>query len=105
MKFELQRKMDSIGRIVIPADLRNYYDMKPGSTVVILPVRDGIQIAKSEYFIMEELSDVEVVLTIDSTGRFRIPCAFKKLYHFNPQNILSIVPYETCMLIYKNDVA
>ena len=101
MKFELKRKIDNLGRFVIPVDLRTYYGITQGDTLIILPVRDGIQIAKSEYFIMEELTDVETIVAIDSLGRLIIPSAFRNQYHFKPQDILSIVPHETCMMIYK----
>ena len=103
MKFELKRKIDNLGRIVIPVDLRTYYGITQGETLIILPVRDGIQIAKSEYFIMEELPDIESIVKIDSLGRLIIPSVFRNQYHFNSQDILSIVPHETCMLIYKDD--
>lgn len=101
MKFELKRKIDNLGRIVIPVDLRIYYGMTQGDTLIILPVRNGIQIAKSEYFIMEELPDIESIVTVDSLGRLIIPSVFRNQYHFNSQDILSIVPHETCMMIYK----
>ena len=101
MKFELKRKIDNLGRIVIPVDLRIYYGITQGETLIILPVRDGIQIAKSEYFIMEELPDIESIVKIDSLGRLIIPSVFRNQYHFNSQDILSIVPHETCMMIYK----
>jgi bifunctional DNA-binding transcriptional regulator/antitoxin component of YhaV-PrlF toxin-antitoxin module len=102
MKFEMKRKIDNLGRIVLPVDLQNYYGIAHGDTLIILPVRDGIQIANSEYFIMDELTDVEAIVTIDSLGRFIIPSVFRNQYHFKPQDILSIVPHETCMLIYKH---
>lgn len=101
MNFELKRKIDNLGRIVIPVDLRTYYGITQGETLIVLPVREGIQIAKSEYFIMEELPNIESIVTIDSLGRVIIPSAFRNQYHFKSQDILSIVPHETCMMIYK----
>lgn len=51
MKFELKRKIDELGRIVLPAELRNYYEISSGETVVLLPVRNGIQLRKRIIFI------------------------------------------------------
>ena len=38
MKFELKRKIDELGRIVLPIDLRRYYGIESGDTIVLLPV-------------------------------------------------------------------
>ena len=100
MKFEMKRKIDNLGRIILPVDLQNYYGIAHGDTMIILPVRDGIQIAKSEDFIMDQLPD-GVIATIDTLGRFVIPSVFRNQYQFNPEDVLCIVPHETCILIYK----
>ena len=55
MKFEIKRKIDELGRIVLPIDMRNYYEIGSGDTVVLLPVREGIQIAKADLFILNQL--------------------------------------------------
>ena len=64
MKFEMKRKIDELGRIVLPIDLRRYYGIESGDTIVLLPVREGIQVAKSDYFIMNQLP-TEMAVTVD----------------------------------------
>lgn len=100
MKFEMKRKIDELGRLVLPIDLRNYYGIASGDTVVLLPVREGIQIAKAEYFIMNELPE-NVTATVDELGRIVIPSAFRNQFGFVPKDTLCLVPHETCILMYK----
>ena len=101
MKFELKRKIDNLGRIALPLDIWEYYGIKSGESAILLPVRKGIQIAPSEYFIMDQLPD-DSIITIDESGRFEIPTVFKNQYHFEPEDTLCILPGETCILIYKD---
>ena len=100
MKFEMKRKIDNLGRITLPLDLWEYYGIKSGDSAILLPVRKGIQIAPSEYFIMDQLPD-GVIAIIDALGRFVIPSVFRNQYQFNSEDILCILPHETCILIYE----
>ena len=77
MKFEMKRKIDGLGRIVLPIDLRNYYGISNGDKVVLLTVREGIQIAKAEYFIMSQISK-DMLVSVDELGRILIPAVFTK---------------------------
>ena len=77
MKFEMKRKIDELGRIVLPIDLRNYYGIKSGDKVVLLPVREGIQLAKAEYFIMNQISE-DMAVNVDELGRIVIPKEMRK---------------------------
>lgn len=104
MKFEMKRKIDEFGRIVLPIDLRNYYGIASGDKVVLLPVREGIQIAKAEYFIMNRLPQ-DMAVTVDELGRIVIPSAFRKQFQFEPKDVLCLVPNETCMLMYKDNLS
>lgn len=100
MKFETKRKIDELGRIVLPIDMRNYYEIANGDRVVLLPVREGIQIAKADLFILNKLPR-EVVVTVDVLGRIVIPSAIRKQFGFEPKDTMCILPNETCMLMYK----
>ena len=100
MKFETKRKIDELGRIVLPIDMRNYYEIANGDRVVLLPVREGIQIAKADLFILNKLPS-EVVVTVDVLGRIVIPSAIRKQFGFEPKDTMCILPNETCMLMYK----
>ena len=102
MKFEIKRKIDNLGRIILPIDLRIYYGITQGDTLVILPVRNGIHLSKSDHFIMNELTDATIT-TIDVLGRLVVPAVFRTQYHFKPNDILKIIPNETCMLISKEN--
>ena len=102
MKFEIKRKIDNLGRIILPIDLRIYYGITQGDTLVILPVRNGILLSKSNYFIMDELTDA-MITTIDVLGRFVVPAVFRNQYQLKPNDILKIVPHETCLLISKEN--
>lgn len=104
MKFEIKRKIDELGRIVLPIDLRRYYGIENGDTIVLLPVRDGIQVAKADYFILNQLSP-EMAATIDELGRFVMPSTFRTQYHIEPKDTINIVPHETCILLYKEDAS
>ena len=101
MKFEIKRKIDKLGRIGIPIDFRNYYEIKCGDTIVLLAIRNGIQIAKSDLFI-PELTPKETTVSVDKLGRIVIPQAFRQFFNLKPQDTIHIVPNETCISIYKN---
>ena len=102
MKFEMKRKIDELGRIVLPIDLRRYYGIDNGDTIVLLPVREGIQVAKADYFILNQLP-TEMAVNIDELGRFVMPSSFRTQYHIDAKDTLCIVPHETCMLLHKED--
>ena len=44
MKIMICRQIDKLGRLIIPADLRKQYGLKPGSKVFFSAYRDGILI-------------------------------------------------------------
>ncbi len=100
MKFEIKRKIDELGRIVLPIDLRNYYEIKSGDTVVLLPVREGVQIAKADLFILNQLPK-DVTVSVDELGRIVIPSVFRKQFGLVAKDTMCIVPHETCMLMSK----
>ena len=102
MKFEIKRKIDELGRIVLPIDLRNYYEIGSGDIVVLLPVREGVQIAKADLFILNQLPK-DVTVSVDELGRIVIPAVFRKQFGLEAKDTMCIVPHETCMLMYKEN--
>lgn len=42
MLLGIQKKIDALGRIVLPKELRELYDIKDGDTVEIVPTENGI---------------------------------------------------------------
>ena len=100
MEFEMKRKIDELGRIVLPIDMRTYYEIASGDSVVLLPVREGIQIAKADLFILNQLPK-DVTVSVDELGRIVIPAVFRKQFGLEAKDTMCIVPNETCMLMYK----
>ena len=100
MKFEIKRKIDDLGRLCIPVAFRDYYGIGSGDRVVLLSVRNGVQIAKAEFFVPEQIPRGATV-SVDRFGRIVIPCAFRREFVFMSHDTLCIVPNETCMLVYK----
>lgn len=47
MKFSAIKKIDNLGRIVIPRDIRDYYDIELNDFVKIMPTSNGILIMKN----------------------------------------------------------
>jgi len=48
MKIKIIRQLDELGRLVIPADLRRHYRLKPGDKVCFTACDDGILIQSEE---------------------------------------------------------
>ena len=46
MDFKTNRSLDDMGRLVIPADFRKLYGIKPGEKVVITATDQGILVTK-----------------------------------------------------------
>ena len=100
MNFEAKRKIDTFGRVSIPIDFRSYYNIGTDEKIVLLSVRDGIQIAKADLFITELLSESNLA-AIDKLGRLVIPLAFRREFNIKPYDTLHIVANETCMTVFK----
>ncbi len=101
MNFEIKRKIDVLGRIVIPVELRRYYEIANGDTVVFLAAREGIQVAKADNFILSETPKNSVAV-VDEIGRIIIPIALRKQFKLEANDFLRFVLNETCMLICKD---
>ena len=49
MKIKIGRKIDKLGRLVLPIDLRKQYAFKPGETVWIEAYDKGVLIYSEEF--------------------------------------------------------
>ena len=49
MDFGIHKKIDSLGRIVLPKEIRDTYQLSNGDTVEIVPTENGILIKKPGY--------------------------------------------------------
>ncbi|MBE6588083.1 MAG: AbrB/MazE/SpoVT family DNA-binding domain-containing protein [Ruminococcaceae bacterium] len=47
--FGIQKKIDSLGRIVLPKEIREFYCMDENDTVEVVPTENGILIRKHGY--------------------------------------------------------
>lgn len=52
--FVAFKKMDSLGRVVIPRDMRQYFDILPNDYVKIIPTENGILLTSSKCEIEKE---------------------------------------------------
>ena len=100
MTFKIIQKIDELGRILLPIHLREYYEIAAGDTVVLLSAREGIQIAKTEYFFMDQ-TPKDAIVSIDELGRITIPISLRNQFKIKVSDALTFVMNETCMLIYK----
>ena len=87
MKFEMRRKIDEFGRIVVPQDIRDYYGIGDGDTVVLIPIKEGIQVVKTEPFLVGQLPR-SITATVDGNGRMVVPAFFRNYYRFSLHAIL-----------------
>jgi bifunctional DNA-binding transcriptional regulator/antitoxin component of YhaV-PrlF toxin-antitoxin module len=99
----MKTKIDTYGKIIIPTRLLKRYGIAGNSPVVLLPVRDGIQISNTNNFIMDQTPEDEIV-TVDQSGGFAIPSHFQSRYKFEAKDVLRIARRKTCILIYKDNL-
>ena len=46
MRYTVEKKIDNLGRIVLPKSLREYYGIELNDTLHLIPTEDGILIVK-----------------------------------------------------------
>ena len=46
------RKIDSLGRLVLPSELRNFYHLNKDDEVEIIPTKDGILLKKPSFVVI-----------------------------------------------------
>lgn len=47
MNFAFKRCVDTLGRIVLPKDMRDHYDIKSGDALEIIATEDGLFLKKA----------------------------------------------------------
>lgn len=47
MEYLVQKEIDSVGRLVIPKSLRDYYKIAANDVLDLIPTKEGILIRKS----------------------------------------------------------
>lgn len=48
MDFAVNKKMDGLGRVVLPKNLRDYYGITKNDRLKLIPIKEGILIVKAE---------------------------------------------------------
>lgn len=51
------RKIDLLGRLVLPAELRSFYHIGKEEDVEIVPTKDGILLKKPSYIVIEKRNE------------------------------------------------
>ena len=80
------RKIDELGRIVIPIELRRNLDMNPTDTIEIYKESDSIIIEKH----IKSNETTSTVRAIDELGRFVIPIELRKNLDIEEKDPLQI---------------
>ncbi len=47
MRYTVEKKIDNLGRIVLPKSMREYYDISLNDRLNLIPTEEGILIVKS----------------------------------------------------------
>ncbi len=84
MSFVATRKIDQLGRILIPIDIRRYYGMLPGEDVRIALKGEEVIISRA----VTETSGI--IKKVDRTGRIVIPKSIRK----TGKSRVKIIPCE-----------
>lgn len=92
MFFSIKRRVDELGRLVLPIDYRNHYEIKGGDTVKISATEGGMLISK-------ESGEGDSFKNVDELGRIVIPSAFRKQYSIEPRSELEVIPCKDGILL------
>ena len=48
MKYAVEKWLDKLGRVVLPKNMRDYYNISPNDKIKLIPTDSGILIVKVE---------------------------------------------------------
>ena len=97
MTFVIKRKIDELGRLVLPIDHRNHYGITAGDPLLITETEDGILVRKAP----EYTDEVKIV---DELGRIVIPKRIRATYNLEAKSALEIHSADNGILL-KPDTA
>ena len=92
MTFVTKRKIDELGRFVLPADHRNHYGIKEGDGVTITLAGPSILVTKTDQISPE-------AKIVDALGRIVIPKAIRSKLSLEPKSALEIRATENGILL------
>ncbi len=89
MTFVTVRRIDALGRIVLPIDMRRFFHLTPGSAVGFTENGSDIVVRRGED------SDSRVIkYAVDALGRVVIPVDVRRRFRIPPHHALAILPME-----------
>ena len=97
MTFVIKRKIDELGRLVLPIDHRNHYGITAGDPLLITETGNGILVRKAP----EYTDEVKIV---DELGRVVIPKRIREDFNLEAKSVLAILATENGILL-KPDTA
>ena len=92
MTFVIKRKIDELGRFVLPADHRRYFGINDGDGVSITLTENGILVKKEDGY-----SDETKI--VDALGRILIPKPIRSKLNLVPKSVLEVHPNENGILL------
>lgn len=97
MTFVIKRKIDELGRLVLPIDHRNHYGITAGDPLLITETGDGILVSKATDYTDE-------AKIVDELGRVVIPKRIRESFNLEAKSVLAILATEDGILL-KPDAA
>ena len=100
MSFVVKRKIDSLGRVVLPADYRNHFNIESGDSVQFTIAENGIIVSKAV-----KNTNVSKTKIVDEIGRIKIPDEILKEHNWCSNDTLEISAEQYGILLstYKED--
>ena len=92
MTFVIKRKIDELGRFVLPADHRRYFGINDGDGVSMTLTENGILVKKEDGY-----SDETKI--VDALGRILIPKPIRSKLNLVPKSVLEVHPNENGILL------
>ena len=92
MTFVIKRKIDELGRLVLPIDYRNHYSISEGDGVVLSLSDNGILVKKDIDFSIN-------TKTVDALGRILIPKSIRSKLNLEAKSTLEVHPHEEGILL------
>lgn len=98
MTFVIKRKIDELGRFVLPADHRRHYGISDGDGVSITLTEKGILVQKEDGYSAESK-------IVDALGRILIPKPIRKKLNLVAKSVLEVHIHEDGILLVPSTAA
>lgn len=100
MLAENSRKMDGVGRVILPGSIRQFYGLNREDVVEVQPMDDGIKITPAAE---PAGSSAGVRRTLDCFGRMTVPKQERERLGWKENDRLEFLPYFDSILIKKQE--